>query len=142
MNQTALRAIDPDTHLPFRHQTGMEKMASFLWDKFGVRIALKAAAKLSSVALIAAGTFGYTPSAKEAIGVGVSGLILGIFDFVITAVTRKMGWFPVKSIQVASEEIDAASPIPQITSLKLAEAIRYVDETPAQILPANEPPPP
>lgn len=98
------RALDPETHEPFAKPTATEKLAGFLWERYGIRVVLKAAAKISSCFLVVSGTFGYTPSAQEAIGVGLCGLFLGVLDFAIAFVVRKLGWFPVKKLQVASEE--------------------------------------
>ena len=104
MNQTVLRAIDPETHLPYRHQTVFEKFAALLWEKYGIKALLKGVGKISSFVLILTGAFGYTPTAVQSIGVGMFGLALGVIDFAVSAITRRMGWFPLKSLQVASEE--------------------------------------
>ena len=61
---------------------------------------------IGSASAFAAGTFGFTPTATELIGVGAGAFLLGLIDFIRSQIGRKLN-LPLKPLQKIQEEAEA-----------------------------------
>lgn len=99
------RALDPETHLPYPQLTLVDRVVRFFYRNYVAKYILVLCSKISSIAWIAS-YFGFTPSAQDAIGIGLSGLLLGILSWLISQGIKKLHLAPLPSLQEISEEIE------------------------------------
>lgn len=104
-----MRANDPATGLPFPEPSAMHKFVGWMWSKYSRKALLKIGVVTAPVVGMIAAKFGNTPSANEAIGIGLSALVLGLLDFVVSYVGKRLGYTNLESLQKLSEENE---PIP------------------------------
>ena len=98
------RVNDPDTGNPFPEPSRLHKFVAWMWAKYSRKLLLKIGVVTAPVVGMIAARFGNTPSAQEAIGIGVSALVLGALDCVVSYVGRRMGLTNLESLQKLSEE--------------------------------------
>ena len=109
-----MRANDPATGLPFPEPSAMHKFVGWMWSKYSRKALLKIGVVTAPVVGMIAAKFGNTPSANEAIGIGLSALVLGLLDFVVSYVGKRLGYNNLESLQKLSEDQEPRRPQPAI----------------------------
>jgi len=104
MQTTPPRANDPETHLPYPQATLFEKLAGWAWKKWGRKLNVKLAVMAAPVIGMVASYLGHTPDAQQAIGIGLSAMVLGALDIAISYATTKLHLPDLESAQKISEE--------------------------------------
>ena len=84
----------------------MNRFVGWMWGKYSRKLLLKVGVVTAPIVGMIAAHFGNTPSANEAIGIGLSALVLGLLDFVVSYVGKKLGYTNLESLQKLSEEQD------------------------------------
>jgi len=98
------RVNDPATGKPYASPNALHKFVGWMWSKYSRKLLLKIGVVTAPVIGMVAARFGNTPSAQEAIGIGLSALVLGALDFVVSYVGKQMGYTNLQSLQKLSEE--------------------------------------
>lgn len=111
---TASRAIDPSTGQPFKAPSATERFVGWMWGKYSRKVLLKIGVVTAPIIGMVSAHFGNTPSAQEAIGIGLSALVLGLLDFVVSYVGKRLGYTNLESLQKLSEEQEPIRPQPAI----------------------------
>ena len=109
-----MRANDPATGEPFKTPSKTEKFVGWMWSKYSRKVLLKIGVVTAPIVGMIAAKFGNTPSANEAIGIGLSALVLGLLDFVVSYVGKRLGYTNLESLQKLSEEQEPIRPQPAI----------------------------
>ena len=112
---TAARAIDPSTGQPFKAPSATERFVGWMWSKYSRKVLLKIGVVTAPIIGMVSAHFGNTPSAQEAIGIGLSALVLGLLDFVVSYVGKRLGYTNLESLQKLSEEQEPIRPQPAIS---------------------------
>ena len=106
MSEEIRRAIDPETGLPFEKPTTIERFVGWMLEKYSRKIILKIGVVSAPIIGMIAARLGNTPSASEAIGIGLSASVLGIVDIIVSYVGKRLGYNNLQSLQKLSEEQD------------------------------------
>lgn len=114
MSEEIRRAIDPETGLPFEKPTAIERFVGWMWSKYSRKVILKIGVVSAPIIGMIAARLGNTPSASEAIGIGLSAAVLGIVDLVVSYVGKRLGYNNLQSLQKLSEEQDGVREQPSI----------------------------
>lgn len=101
---TPPRANDPETGQPYASPTALHKLVAWFWSKYSRKVLLKIGVVTAPVINAVVQWTGNTPQSSQAIGIGLSALLLGALDFVISYVGKKMGFTNLESLQKLSEE--------------------------------------
>lgn len=109
-----MRANDPATGLPFPEPSAMHKFVGWMWSKYSRKALLKIGVVTAPIIGMVSAQFGNTPSAQEAIGIGLSALVLGLLDFVVSYVGKRLGYNNLQSLQKLSEEQDGVREQPAV----------------------------
>ena len=114
MSEEIRRAIDPETGLPFEKPTAIERFVGWMLEKYFRKIILKVGVVSAPIIGMIAAKLGNTPSASEAIGIGLSAAVLGIVDLVVSYVGKRLGYNNLQSLQKLSEEQDSVREQPAV----------------------------
>jgi len=99
-----MRVNDPKTGLPYAEPNAMHRFVGWMWGKYSRKVLLKVGVVTAPIIGMIAAHLGNTPSANEAIGIGLSALVLGALDFVVSYVGKRLGFTNLESLQKLSEE--------------------------------------
>ena len=109
-----MRANDPQTGLPYAEPNAVHRFVGWMWSKYSRKALLKIGVVTAPIIGMVSAQFGNTPSAQEAIGIGLSALVLGLLDFVVSYVGKRLGYTNLESLQKLSEEQEEIRPQPAI----------------------------
>ena len=98
------RANDPETHEPYERRGILAKLASWAWMKWGRKLNLKIAVMAAPIIGMIAASLGHTPDAQQAIGIGLSAMLLGVLDIAISYATHRLHLPDLESTQKISEQ--------------------------------------
>lgn len=109
------RAKDPATHEDYASPNALHRFVGWMWSKYSRKAVLKIGVIAAPVINAIVQWAGQTPEASMAIGVGLSALILGTLDQVVSFVGKRMGLTNLQSLQKISEEDEAETVRPPAT---------------------------
>ena len=109
-----MRANDPQTGLPFPEPSAVHRFVGWMWAKYSRKALLKIGVVTAPIVGMIAAQFGNTPDAQQAIGIGLSALVLGLLDFVVSYVGKRLGYNNLESLQKLSEEQEPIRPQPAV----------------------------
>jgi len=98
------RANDTETHQPYADPTALHKFVGWMWTKYSRKLLLKIGVISAPVINAIVQWTGNTPQASQAIGIGLSALLLGALDFVVSYLGKRMGFTNLESLQKLSEQ--------------------------------------
>jgi len=108
MQTTPPRANDPETHLPYPQATLFEKLVGWAWKKWSRKLLIKVSAMIGPTIGMVSTYFGHTPSAEQAIGIGLSSLAFGLLDTARSKIEERLHVSGrLESLQKISEEQQA-----------------------------------
>ena len=109
-----MRANDPQTGLPYAEPNAVHRFVGWMWSKYSRKALLKIGVVTAPIIGMVSAQFGNTPSAQQAIGIGLSALVLGLLDFVVSYVGKRLGYTNLESLQKLSEEQEPIRPQPAV----------------------------
>jgi len=98
------RANDIETGQPIPEPSRLHKFVAWMWAKYSRKLLLKIGVVTAPIIGMVSAQFGNTPDAQQAIGIGLSALVLGLLDCVVSYVGKRMGFTNLESLQKLSEE--------------------------------------
>ena len=83
-----------------------QKVVAWFWEREGRKLAVKLSAMILPIVTVICAKIGVTPSATEAVGIGLMALVPQLLDWVISRAGRKMGLVlkPITKMIEESEE--------------------------------------